>query len=305
DPIHGLYRSLFPPPTWSPVGRLHSNGYDGQFYAQIALDPLLRDPTLKGVVDAPVYRARRILVPATAAILGLGRPWWTLQAYAVLNVACWLGLGWLLQRDIGRQDWVAFARWAGCMFSLGVLDSVGQSLVDLPALLLLVLATRSTQVNGSALWLALSALAKETSLLGAIALQSEKFRHRSEAWRAGLTLAIVALPLAMWSFYVQARFGDTPGGEGLGNFTWPLIGLLGQAQLSVGELLHGNFDGRYSFAPIAIAGLATQTAFLWRIPQIHSPWWRIGAAYAVLLLFLGPWVWSGYWAACRAMLPMT
>ena len=31
----------------------------------------------------------------------------------------------------------------------------------------------------------------------------------------------------------------------------------------------------------------------------------VGAAYSVLLLFLSHWVWSGYWAACRAVLPMT
>lgn len=36
-----------------------------------------------------------------------------------------------------------------------------------------------------------------------------------------------------------------------------------------------------------------------------NPWWRVGVAYGVLLLFLGPWVWSGYWAACRAVLPLT
>ena len=44
---------------------------------------------------------------------------------------------------------------------------------------------------------------------------------------------------------------------------------------------------------------------LWRTPQFSSPWWRIGAAYSFLLLFLGTWVWSGYWAVCRAVLPMT
>ena len=38
---------------------------------------------------------------------------------------------------------------------------------------------------------------------------------------------------------------------------------------------------------------------------INHPWWRIGAAYSILLLFLSYWVWSGYWAACRAVLPMT
>lgn len=123
--------------TWS--NRLHSslqdlpiavvpssNGYDGQFYAQIALDPTLRDAELARVVDAPAYRARRILLPALAALLGLGIPWWTIQAYAVLNVLCWLCFAWLLHRHIGRHDWIAYARWVGCVFSMGVTESVRQ-----------------------------------------------------------------------------------------------------------------------------------------------------------------------------------
>src|ERR1700712_446482 len=120
-----------------------SNGYDGQFYAQIALDPLLRNPELVRVIDAPAYRARRILTPAIAALAGGGNPWWTLQAFALLNVASWIALAWVLRTWITGNDWESFARWTGCMFGMGVLDSVRQSLVDLPALLLLALAIRS------------------------------------------------------------------------------------------------------------------------------------------------------------------
>jgi hypothetical protein len=282
-----------------------SNGYDGQFYAQIALDPLLRGAELTRVIDAPAYRARRILVPATAAVLGLGQPWWILQAYALLNVACWFALGWLLHRSIGGNDWIAFARWAGCLFSMGVLDSVRQSLVDLPALLLLVLAVQahaSSRPGRSTLWLALASLAKETSLLGAIALPASQ----SAPWRrtlAGVLLA--AAPLVLWSIYVQHRLGGPVGGGGLGNFSWPLLGLWTQVKYSLRELSFGNFDGRYGFSLLAIIGLFTQLAALWRRPQVGSPWWRIGFAYSFLLFFLSFWVWSGYWAACRAVLPMT
>lgn len=49
------------------------SGYDGQFYAQIALvDPLLRNLGMQSVLYALSYRASRILVPATAAVPGLG-----------------------------------------------------------------------------------------------------------------------------------------------------------------------------------------------------------------------------------------
>ena len=51
-----------------------SAGYDGQFYAQLATEPLLRDRTLNSALDSAPYRARRILFSWTAFVLGLGRP---------------------------------------------------------------------------------------------------------------------------------------------------------------------------------------------------------------------------------------
>lgn len=286
----------------------NSGGYDGQFYAQIALDPLLHGPGLEEIIDAPAYRARRILVPASAAVLGLGRPGLTLQAYALLNVLCWLMLGWLLYRQRDPADRLAFARWAGCMFSLGVLDSVRQSLVDLPALLLLVLAANAythARPRQSTLWLALAALAKETSLLGALALQCDPSLRPFPWRRASLMLIATVLPLALWSLYVRHRLGHAAGSTGLGNFTWPLLGALTQAKDSLRAMFLGNFDSRYTFSLVAMVGCLTQAWVIWRSPQRASPWGRIGAAYSLLLLILSPWVWSGYWAACRAVLPMT
>ena len=286
-----------------------SNGYDGQFYAQIALDPLLRDPELGQVLDAPAYRAHRILTPGIAAILGFGSPWWTLQAYALLNVACWLALGWLLWGWTGEHDWQAFARWFGCMFSMGVLESVRQSLVDLPALLLLSLAIhsagKSLGAKRSITWLALGNLAKETTFLGALALHVPALLKRESRWRSLGVLIVCAVPLGIWWLYVDRRFRGLPAAESLNNFTWPLLGMVEQSKICFHALLQGDFDGRYSFGLLAIVGLFVQSFILWRNRDFDSAWWRIGAAYSILLLFLSLWVWSGYWAACRAVLPLT
>lgn len=289
----------------------HANGYDGQFYAQIALDPTLRSPEFAQIIDVPAYRARRILIPGTATLLGLGQPWWILQAYATLNILCWLALAWLMRREIGPSaDWVSFARWFGCLFSLGVLDSVRQSLVDLPALLLLALAIRSASQNKSptrtSTWLALAALAKETSLLGAFALQADALLDRARRRRALLLLGLAALPLVLWSVYVRQRFPASAATDtGLGNFTWPFAGLATTAAAWLTQIAHGNFDSRATFGLLGALGLFLQAAVLWRQPRSSSPWWRLGAVYALLLPFLGVWVWSGYWAACRAVLPLT
>jgi hypothetical protein len=53
-----------------------SAGYDGQFYAQLAIDPLITDPAIDRALDDPPYRARRILFSWTAHLVGLGQPRW-------------------------------------------------------------------------------------------------------------------------------------------------------------------------------------------------------------------------------------
>jgi hypothetical protein len=287
----------------------HSNGYDGQFYAQLALDPLLHNPELDHAIDAPAYRAHRILLPAIAALLGAGNAWWTLQVYALLNVVAWVVLGWLMRNWISGDDWTSFARWTGCMFGMGILESVRQSLVDLPALLFLALAIRSyaqtRPLSRNTLWLALGNLTKETSVIGAIALNGLGLRDNQQRQRSILSLAIAILPIVIWWIYVEKRFAGAAAGEGLGNLTWPFIGMISQGTRCVHELLRGNFDGRFSFGLLAIIGFLFQGATLWLNHDLKSAWWRVGAAYALLLPFLGLWVWSGYWAACRAVLPLT
>lgn len=288
----------------APATAPASAGYDGQFYAQIALDPTLRDPALETVLDGPAYRARRILVPALAYATGAGKPAWILQTYALLNVAGWFALAWLLWRQIAPRDGRDLARWLACMFSMGVLDSVRQSLVDLPALLCLVLAVQAhaRTLPRAALWLSLGHLAKETNLLGSLALGAHRsfLRARPLTW-----LALTVVPLGLWLVYVHLRFSGASAQTGAGNFTWPVLGALEQLTLSAREVLRGDFDSRHTFALVAIPGLFLQFIVLLRHRQPDEAWWRIGIAYGVLLLFLGSWVWSGYWAALRAVLPLT
>jgi len=194
------------------------------------------------------------------------------------------------------------------MFGMGVLDSVRQSLVDLPALLLLTLAILARDRGRpaqSTCWVAFAGLAKESSLLGAIAVGVESFRWPFTTKRKALSIAVAAMPLVAWSFYIHYRLPESTGTSGAGNFTWPLLGLVLQIKTSLSEIIQGNWDGRYTMGLMCIVGLTIQAWTLWRTPDIKSSWWRVGAAYALLLLVLSPWVWSGYWAACRAVLPMT
>lgn len=288
----------------APATVANSAGYDGQFYAQLALDPTLRDPLLERALDAPSYRARRILAPALAHIAGLGRPFWILQAYSLLNVICWFALGRLLWRQLNPVDARAAARWLACMFSMGVLESVRQSLVDLPALLCLLLAVRAHErsLPRASVWLALGHLTKETNLLGTLALGAHRsrWRARSVGW-----LALTLVPLALWLGYVHTRFPGAASQSGAGNFTWPFLGMLNQMVQSGREVWQSHHDSRHLMTLVAIPSLLLQLGVLCLHRRPDEAWWRIGVSYGVLLLFLGSWVWSGYWAAMRAVLPMT
>lgn len=282
------------------------NGYDGQFYAQLAVAPGLRDPGLATALDAPAYRARRILPAWTAWLLGLGRPWLVVNVFALLNVGCWLALAWLLPRWLPGKDLRSFAAWACCLLGLGCLDSVRLSLTDLPAALLLavgICAIETGRRRSAVLAFAGAALTKETSLLACGVFGDST--ARPSPWRNALVCtATAAVPLVLWSFYVGSVFGFSTG-LGEGNFDWPGLAWTRHLRECGRSLLAGDFDGRYSFGLLAALSLAWQAVWIWRHPEPRNPWWRIGAVYALLLPLLGDGVWHGYWAALRAMLPLT
>jgi hypothetical protein len=125
-------------------------------------------------------------------------------------------------------------------------------------------------------------------------------------FRLAGTAAFVALPLMAWVAYIRWQFGPAED-PGLGNFTLPLAGLAEKW----GEVLAGvagsDVHAGLQWATLAAtAALTVQCLFfvtLWR-PQVL--WWRIGAAFAVMTMFLSTAVWEGYpGAASRVLLPMT
>ena len=284
-----------------------SAGYDGAYYVQLALSPALNNPELAKAIDNLPYRARRILFCWTAWALGLGQPEWVVQAHALLNVLAWLALAGVLLRWFPPANWENFLRWFGVMFSSGVCMSVRNSLVDAPSLLLVALAVawleRGRRAPGVAL-LALAGLGKETSLLAVTGFATGKWRVPRTWLRLAGTAALVVLPLLAWIGYVRWKVGPADD-TGFGNFTVPLSGLAEKWGDSLGDLLS------HPYSPTAITTLATvvaltaQFAFFLLRWRPGEPWWRIGATYALLLVFLATPVWEGFpGAATRVLLPM-
>jgi len=259
-----------------------SDGYDGQFYAQMAVAGNPFDRDLAVALDNPSYRARRVLLPVTAHLLGLGHPVAILWIYALSNVVCWLILAWLLARWWFPPDSLDnLLRWAGTLFGAGLLVSVARALTDGPSLLLIGVGVRCLERNrrwlGAGI-LGAAGLVRETSVIAAGALVSPARPDRR--WFLGWLPAVLCiLPAVTWAAVLYFHSGALSKGA----LDVPLAGLLKE--------LRGLGGGRRPIAGrheiYVVLSTLTQVAFIFCRPQPRTVWWRVGLAFSVLFLFLG------------------
>src|ERR1700736_4869464 len=95
SPGHGFTKLLEVGQVWFPRAlpefqvlnpiTFPGKGYDGQFYAQVAIDPLAQNPRLATALDDAEYRSRRIAMPALAWLLGVGEPARIVTCYTLIN----------------------------------------------------------------------------------------------------------------------------------------------------------------------------------------------------------------------------
>ena len=281
--------------------------YDGQFYAQRALDPLVRDPLVDRAMDLAPFRARRILFSWTAYLGGLGRPRWIIEVYALQNVVAWLVLAAVLARWLPPTTAAGLAAWAACLFSHGLLWSVRFALLDGPSLLLTALAIRLAESGrsfASAALVGINGLGRETNLLGALALPLPR-NGRDWARLLGMGFLVV-LPLFLWEDYLRSIYRSTIAAGADVQLTRPggalvfAIGAIVRSVRSAGLLSAAGLD------LCIIAPLVVQVAFLAVRPRPKADWWRVGVGYALLMLVLDRVLLTpSTGAITRVMLPMT
>jgi hypothetical protein len=202
-----------------------TQGYDGQFYAALATDPLLLDGDTLQCIDAPRYRGIHVLVPLAAWLLGAGQPALAVRVYQGL---CWLlalaavylAADWL--REHGRSPW-----WALLLLpNAGLATSVMRTTPDAASLAfaLAALWAYRRQRRGLAIAaLVAAALTRETMVLvaGAVAF----FEY--SAGRTRQAVRYVAVPAAALVGVMLWRLLAVPVGTLLGNtygvpFLWVL-----------------------------------------------------------------------------------
>ncbi len=286
-----------------------STGYDSQYYAQIAIRPNLGDPKLNKAVDGLTYRARRILFPFAAWVLAGGDTARTLNVFALENIVCWFLLAALLLRWLPPTSWGNCARWAAVLFSFGLTFSVARALLDGPSLLMI--AAGMALLESRRPWLAaavlgLSGLGKDTNVLCGAGLPPPAARNPL-TWGPWLArAALVLLPLAAWMLCLRLWLGRGDDTGDARNFAAPFAALADKLQQSLAQLIAEGYPSVAKFDLLVMAGLLAQFFFFAFRRRWQDPWWRVGASYALLMVFLGGAVWENYpSAAARVLLPMT
>jgi hypothetical protein len=284
-------------------------GYDGQFYAQLALHPSLQGEGIEKALDAPAYRARRIGLPVIATGLGFGRTEWVLNVYSVLNFVFWALLMGLLLRFIDLHRWRDVLLFVALLWTNGTLVSCARALIDLPAA---VLGVAAVLTPGAwlvpVLLLSASALIKDTSVLSFAAVPWLTGGSR-RLWRMILSMTLLTIPLLLWVAYVQVMMGDTSN-MGSGNFSWPFWEVVQKLDVAIRDLYSNPQESfrqltRKTFEVLCPLSLCVQAIYLFIHPRLRTPAWWLGIGFAVLLLVLGSSVWVENNAYSRVLLPLT
>jgi hypothetical protein len=306
-------------PVVQAIPHVHNEvdgGYDGQFYAQMAVDPLLRDPAIDHAMDKAGYRTHRILFSWTAWAMGLGRPAWILQAYAFQNVIAWLVLAVVLCVWCPPRDARTFVLWAGALFTHGLLISVRNAVPDGPSVLLTALAVLAADRGRpwiSAAITGVAGLARETNILAGVALLRESYVGRgfSRAVRLFAAGLLCVLPLALWFDYLRSIYGAEAFSGG-GHITVPLSGLWWKLQATAGALAASGFTVKTVANLASLGGFFAQVAALawctrlWmRDRSIASSWFQVAWVFLLLGLVAHRVVWDGSPGAfTRVTLPL-
>jgi hypothetical protein len=288
-------------------------GFDGQLYAELGLDPLLRDPQLKIALDNPSYRSRRILMPWLAWLGGLGRPFWILNVYAALNLVFWIGFVVMMAILFRSYGWGGLAGFAAMLMTCGIIESMRGALTDFPGFVLMTLAMMLGGAGGAGV-LALSALTREPNIIGIIGLWDYRPPWLTAAKR-NLVLGLIAgLPIALWVAYVLSRFSSQESFGG-GNLTWPLQGMMAKiGEFSVhavnGDIQwshwYSEFYSNEAFhALLTIISILTQCIYL----VTHREWtnriWRAGAIFVPYFLCISFIPWESHFTITRHALSIT
>jgi hypothetical protein len=201
-----------------------TNGYDGQFYYQIAVHGIRATPYL----DNPSFRFMRILYPLLARGLGLGSSRlipWMLILINILSYA--IGTGMFTYMLVQYRGLSFFG--LGCALWIG---SIITLLFDLTELLCLVLALGGILAYKKGdIWTAMllifgSAFAKEIGLVFGAALAFHAMMNGKKIFDALRVFVLPTVIWIVWAFALGGWLGEVPFQYESAHFGLPLQGFM-------------------------------------------------------------------------------
>jgi hypothetical protein len=281
------------------------NGYDGQFYYRLALNPLNLHHTAYGItIDTP-FRFQRIGYPVLGWLASAGQHALVPVAMVAVNVAAMTTIG--LLGGVFAQAAGRHALWGALLASYGgLVSALGRDLTE-PAgaafMLGGLLALRRRHPVLAGLLLACAALTRETALVvaGAIGLArlvQIAFRRSRPGWPEFAWLAPL-IAFGAWQLVLRRATGgftllaslSSNGKDGLpGSAFWHAlqvnVGLLSSSQGTQADVWFLEVAALLLFAAAALTALPATTA-----PAYE----RLAfVAFVVELAFLSHFVWGGF-----------
>lgn len=287
-------------------------GYDGQYYAQLAFDPMLRNPaSLDAAFDDAVYRSQRILLPLVSHLAGFGQPSRILDAYALLNLLFWFvlafGLYYFLKPHTIREVLCMLA----ILLTTGTLLSVQRPLTDLPAATFVFYSAALSGEVGT-LALLFAALTKETMLLSLpAAISPLKVKAKPAVFSLIRRTAMVLVPVACWFAYIRYVFHH--GTHNVVLFNWPLRGWLVMLERNWSALIQTpvklhlavtEWDWHF-FEFASLLSAMFQIGYLAVCRRPESAYWRMAVGFAICFLFFDASVLVEEVSFCRDLLLVT
>lgn len=269
------------------------NQGDGQAFAALAQDPLLRRPQVfRGGPPEAAYRAQRPLLGWLAFLLSAGQATAVPLALVVLSTTGFVMLGavlaWLLVRSDAPAGWaLAILATPGALVTL---DWTGPECIGTAAALLGVAWWRGDRRLGGVALLIAAALLRESLLLVPAALIGFDLIVERRGWRSVGALSVPFLAYVGWLSVVWLRLGALPVDAGRGRLASPLTGVFDAAS---------GWDATNMVCAAAIVGFGAFACWLGRREPLG---WVAGAFVAASLAF-GPDVWARVEDFSRILLP--
>jgi hypothetical protein len=291
-------------PTAIPVAK-DAQGFEGQFFYRLALNPFTRRPTAYGItLNNPPLRQQRILYPLLTWLAAFGQPQFVpaLLVYINFFALCLLGwLGGIYARSLGRH-----ALW-GLLLSLypGFLISLRCDLAEVLEICLLLgslLLLRRARHRRATLLLVLAILTKETALLVVLAAA---LVYGLARWRGRVVpikwfyFAVPMLIFIVWQTVLGYVWGELPMWVDRGGLGVPLLGFVRLCSAAV---------RRQTTAPLrtcgellVIVGFALTVLSQFRSTAAAAFEKFSWLAYALLSLALNGQAWIVDWNFLRAL----